>query len=64
MARYYTGDHVELKNGKTGKVTFTDTARNQYVVKGDDGKEYYPRESGIVGKYVPKKEKKGFFRKR
>lgn len=64
MASYHTGDHVELKNGKTGKITFTDTARDQYVVAGDDGKEYYPRKSGIVGKYVPKKETKGLFGRR
>lgn len=64
MAKYNRGDHVELKNGKTGKVTFTDTARDQYVVEGDDGKEYYPRVSGIIGKYQPKKEKKGLFRRK
>lgn len=48
--KYNVGDRVKLKNGKTGKVTFRDSARDQYVVEGDDGKEYYPRESGIKGK--------------
>ena len=61
MARYHRGDHVELKNGKTGKVTFTDPERDQYVVDGDDGKEYYPRVAAIKGKYVPTPEKKGLF---
>lgn len=65
MAKYHRGDHVELKNGKTGKVTFTDPERDQYVVDGDDGKEYYPRQSAIVGKYTaPKPQKKGIFRKK
>ncbi len=64
MAEYHAGDHVELKNGVTGKITFTDKPRDKYVVQGDDGKEYYPRKSAIVGKYVPKKEKRGFLRRK
>lgn len=63
MGKYHTGDYVELKNGENGVITFVDSARNQYVVDGDNGKEYYPRESGIVGKVKPAK-KKGFFRRR
>ena len=59
--------HVRMKNGKTGTIKFRDNNSNteRYVVAGDDGKEYYPTDSGITNYTADEKpeKKKGFFRR-
>lgn len=55
---------VTMTNGKTGTIKFRDSGGSgpeRYVVTGDDGKEYYPTETGITGYAEDAPKKKGWF---
>ena len=63
--KWRANSHVRMKNGETGTIKFQDGGNGRperYVVKGDDGKEYYPTDSGITNYTSDEKPaKKGLF---
>lgn len=62
--KWKPNSHVRLASGETGTIKFQDkrAGKECYVVKGDDGREYYPTDKGITNYTADEKPaKKGLF---